>query len=416
MSNISTFSILFWIKKSKTKSGKAPLFARVTINRQRTEISIHRKVSILEWNPECQLSTAKTQEGKALNADLAIIKAKLLGCQSRLEARGEEVTAEKIKNEYCGKRTESKTIIQAFDFKLDRLKEEVQKNKKAPATLDKYEYTKSKVVSFLKHTQKISDKRLSEITFSFAPDFEHYLSVTLGLDNNTSMKYLSRTKSVLKMAAERGWIPGNPIAGFKCDFIERDPLRLESHELKIIYEKQFTIRRLEEARDIYLFMCYTGFAYIDTYELTEKNIFWGIDKRKWIARDRQKTDGTECVPLLDIPLQIIEKYKSHPYCLNTGKLLPVNSNQRFNAYLKEIADTCGIEKELTTHTGRHTFATTITLENDVPLETVGKMLGHRSIRSTQRYARVTKKKISNNMNELRMKLDNNNPLQKNGTY
>jgi site-specific recombinase XerD len=219
------------------------------------------------------------------------------------------------------------------------------------------------------------------------------------------MKYLSRTKSVLKMATEREWIPTNPIASFKCSFIERDPLRLELHELETLYNKEIKIRRLEEARDIYVFMCYTGFAYIDTFQLTGKNIFWGIDKRKSIARDRQKTDGTECVPLLEIPLEILQKYKDHPYCLNSGKLLPVNSNQRFNAYLKEIADICGIEKELTTHTGRHTFATTVTLENDVPLETVGKMLGHRSIRSTQRYARVTKKKISNNMNELRLKLN-----------
>jgi len=125
---------------------------------------------------------------------------------------------------------------------------------------------------------------------------------------------------------------------------------------------------------------------------------------EWIAKDRQKTDGFESVPLLDIPLAIIEKYKSHPYCISTGKLLPVNTNQRFNAYLKEIAAICNINKELTTHSGRHTFATSVTLENDVPMETVGKMLGHHSIKSTQRYARVTRNKINRNMNDLKEKL------------
>jgi site-specific recombinase XerD len=405
MLSLQTFSILFWIKKNQIKHGKAPIFARVTVDSRRAEISTHRSVSIVEWNPEAQMVISKSQEAKALNSELSIIKARLLSCQSKLESRGETITADKIKNEYIGKRPEQKTILQAFDYKLKLLKEEVQKQKKAPATLDKYEYTKDKVKAFIRHQYKAPDKLLNEITFSFATDFEFYLSVSLALDNNTSMKYLSRRKSVLKMATEREWIPTNPIASFKCSFIERDPLRLELHELETLYNKEIKIRRLEEARDIYVFMCYTGFAYIDTFQLTGKNIFWGIDKRKSIARDRQKTDGTECVPLLEIPLEILQKYKDHPYCLNSGKLLPVNSNQRFNAYLKEIADICGIEKELTTHTGRHTFATTVTLENDVPLETVGKMLGHRSIRSTQRYARVTKKKISNNMNELRLKLN-----------
>ena len=218
------------------------------------------------------------------------------------------------------------------------------------------------------------------------------------------MKYVSMTKSIFLMANQRGWITTNPVDSFSCTFEWSDPLRLEMHELEAMYLKEIKTRRLEEARDTYVFMCYTGFAFIDAFQLTEENIFWGIDKQKWIARDRQKTDGTECVPLLDIPLAILEKYKQHPYCQNTGKLLPIHSNQRFNGYLKEIADICGINKELTTHTARHTFATTVTLENNVPLETVGKMLGHKSIKSTQRYARVTRKKICNDMTALKTKL------------
>jgi site-specific recombinase XerD len=405
-----TFSILFWLEKNRVKNGKASLIARITVNGKRAEISTHRKASILEWNPEAQIIISKSQEAKDINNHLAIMKVKILNCQSKLEARGETITAEAIKNEYVGKRIERRTICQGFAFKLRLLKEEVARKKKAEATYDKYDYTLQKIKSFLKHNFKVSDKPLDEIRFSFINDFEHYLSITLNLDNNTTMKYISRTKTVFKMAVERDWIPSNPIASFRCSFIEREPLRLELDELYTLYEKPITIKRLEEARDIYVFMCFTGFAYIDTFGLTSENIFWGIDKQKWITKNRQKTEGAECVPLLPIPLEIIEKYKTHPYCCQSGKLLPVNSNQKFNGYLKEIAAICGINKELTTHTGRHTFATTVTLENDVPLETVGKMLGHRSIKSTQRYARVTKKKISNNMNDLRSKLF---PLTKN---
>ena len=400
----STFSILFWIEKSRLKNGKAPLSARITVDGKRAEISTHRKVSLLEWDTDAQMLVSKSQEAKDTNNYLAIMKAKLLSCQSKLEARGEDITAEKIKNEYVGVRAERKTIADAFAFKLKLLKEEIEKEKKVQATYVKYEYTLDKIKSFLQAQYKVTGMYLDEVKFSFINDLEHYLSITLNLDNNTSMKHISRTKTVFKMALERGWVLKNPISTFRCTFIERDPLRLEMEELVTLYEKPITIKKYEEARDCYVFMCYTGFAYIDAYGMTDENIFWGIDKQLWISRNRQKTDGTECVPLLPTALEIINKYKSHPACINKGKLLPLTSNQKFNEYLKAIAAICEINKELTTHTGRHTFATTVTLENDVPIETVGKMLGHRSLKSTQRYARVTRKKIHNNMNDLRAKL------------
>jgi integrase len=399
-----TFSILFWIEKNRIKNGKASLIARITVNGKRAEISTHRKVSISEWNPEAQMVMAKSQEAKDINNHLAIMKARILSCQSKLEVRDAIITAEAIKNEYVGKRPDRKTLMQAFTLFLKLMQEKVNMKKRASGTYIKYDHTSKKIQSFLQHTYNVSDKNLEEIEFSFAPDFEHYLTCILNLDNNTAMKYISRTKSVFKWAKERGWIISSPIDSYKCSFIEKEPVILELHELMAMYEKPMPVKRLEEARDIYVFMCFTGFAYLDCYNLTPENIYWGIDKQKWITKDRQKTNSAESVPLLPIPLDIIEKYKTHPYCLNTKKLLPLNSNQRFNSYLKEIAAISGINKELTTHTGRHTFGTTVTLENDVPLETVSKMLGHRSIRSTQRYARVTKKKISNNMNDLKNKL------------
>ena len=161
---------------------------------------------------------------------------------------------------------------------------------------------------------------------------------------------------------------------------------------------------MEEVKDVFLFCCFTGYAYLDVFNLTHNNIIQGIDGEKWIVKNRVKNDNPERVPLLPIALEIVEKYKTHPYCEINDRLLPVNSNARFNGYLKEVAAICGIKKHLTTHTARHTFATTVTLEHDVPLETVSQMLGHKSIRTTQLYAKITQRKISNNMKELKNRL------------
>ncbi|RYE34037.1 MAG: hypothetical protein EOP48_30585, partial [Sphingobacteriales bacterium] len=138
--------------------------------------------------------------------------------------------------------------------------------------------------------------------------------------------------------------------------------------------------------------------------IEEVDIITGIDGKKWINKDRKKTDNPELVPILPIAEEIISKYREHPHCVVNNKLLKVNSNQKYNAYLKEIANVCGIKKKLTTHIARHTFATTVTLENDVPLESVSKMLGHKSIKSTQIYAKASQKKIANNMDVLTEKL------------
>ena len=179
---------------------------------------------------------------------------------------------------------------------------------------------------------------------------------------------------------------------------------LDQVEIDAIANKEFKIERLSLVRDIFLFSCYTGLAYIDVKQLTDKNIVLGIDGERWIGTHRQKTDSPSNVPLLPFAEAILLKYKEHPQCLNNGLLLPVLSNQKMNSYLKEIGDVCGINKELTFHIARHTFATTITLTNGVSIESVSKMLGHRSIKTTQHYAKIVDKKVSEDMSALKIKL------------
>ncbi|WP_443939193.1 site-specific integrase [Pedobacter sp. MW01-1-1] len=292
--------------------------------------------------------------------------------------------------------------MQAFDLHNGAFSEKLSMGKGSTGTLKRYERLREKIISFLKAKTNKLDINLDEIQYSTASDFFHYLIVQ-GLDSNTSYKYVKTLKQVIKKAVDQGWISHNTINGFKCSYKDPDREFLEMHEVMTMYLKEISNPRLSEVRDAYIFCCFTGFAYETVYALEKENIFKAIDGKLWISKERAKTGTEEIIPLLPIPLAIIKKYENHPYCINKKKLLPINCNQRYNSYLKEVADICGINKKLTTHTARHTFATTVTLENDVPIETVSKMLGHKDLRTTQIYAKITRLKISNNMNVLQEK-------------
>lgn len=182
------------------------------------------------------------------------------------------------------------------------------------------------------------------------------------------------------------------------------PEFLTEHEINKVATKKFNSGRLSQIRDVFLFCCYTGPAFADVEKLKPSEIGIGIDGGKWIFTNRQKTDTLSRIPLLPLAVDILEKYQGHPTIVNSNRVLPVISNQKYNEYLKEIAGICGIHKKMTSHTARHTFATTITLSNGVPMESVSKMLGHKNIKTTQHYAKVLDKKISDDMNLLRTKI------------
>ena len=196
----------------------------------------------------------------------------------------------------------------------------------------------------------------------------------------------------------------NPFVNYKAKVKEVERAYLVQEEIQAIVDKEFATERLNQVKDIFLYSCFTGLAYIDVKQLTRSNIGLGIDGGKWIFTNRQKTDTRSNISLLPIAEEILDKYKQHPQCLNEGKLLPVLSNQKMNSYLKEIADLCEINKELTFHIARHTFATTVTLTNGVPIESVSKMLGHKNLRTTQHYAKILDRKVSDDMKMLRSKL------------
>jgi len=223
-------------------------------------------------------------------------------------------------------------------------------------------------------------------------------------DHNTTMKYLSNFKKIVIICLKNGWLTKDPFYGFKLARKEVVREFLTDEELGLIRSKYFSMERISQVRDIFLFSCYTGLAYADVKKLKRSEICVGVDGEKWIFTSRQKTDTLSRIPLLTQAIEILDRYKNYPTCDNQDSLLPVLSNQKMNAYLKEIADCCGIQKPFTYHTARHTFATTITLSNGVPIETVSKMLGHRNLKTTQHYAKILDKKVGEDMRRLKEKL------------
>ena len=221
---------------------------------------------------------------------------------------------------------------------------------------------------------------------------------------NTVMKHIERLRKMVNIAIRNEWIMKDPFAKFKPSYTKTTREFLSETEIETLESKEFSIERLRQVKDLFIFSCYTGLSYIDVMKLTKTNICRGIDGELWINTSRQKTDNTVRVPLLPKALEIIELYENNPRALAKGTLFPNISNQKLNSYLKEIADVCGITKNLTFHLARHTFATTVTLTNGVPMETVSKLLGHSSIRTTQIYAKVIEKKVSEDMQHLRERI------------
>ncbi len=391
----------------KSKDGMLSLDVRITVNFKRAVISLGQKVPEKLWYQEAGRMKGSTQDARLLNNAIEQCKVKLRHLFNSLELQGEEVTVEMLKDAYQGKTEQPKTLLNAIDFVIERFEKKVEKQHRSIASLKKLRTIRAKTVNFIQHQYKAKDLRLDKIRFAFAEDFVDYLMLDEDINGNTAKKYLKHVKHAIKTGVERNWIPTNPIQTYKCGYIDPERDILTEQEIMTLYSKHFEIKRLEEIKDVYLFMCFTGFAYKDTSLLTTDHIVNFFDGQLWIVKNRQKVTSTICretVPLLPIAKEIIEKYADHPVRKTKGLLLPVLSNQKYNAYLKEAVTICGINKTLTTHTARHTFATTVTLANGVPIETVSALLGHKSIKTTKIYAKIVAQKIGDDMNELKKKL------------
>jgi len=402
-------SILFYVKRAKPNNdGNCPIYARITVQSKRFEFSTNKFINPEKWSNVGAKIKGTNEEARTINSHLDFIKNQVNEAEKKLFKKDITVTSENLKNELFGTGTKKRMIIPIFQDHNDKIKSLVGQEY-APGTLERYETSLKHTKEFLQWKYSVSDFDITAIDHAFITDYEYFLRSVRKCANNTAVKYIKNFKKIIRICLANGWLDKDPFANYKSKVREVERDFLSQEEVQNIYTKKFATERLNLVSDIFVFSCFTGLAYIDVKNLMQSNISLGIDGKKWIFTHRQKTESPSRIPLLQIPEEIIRKYSDNPQCINEDRLLPVLSNQKMNSYLKEIADVCGINKELTFHIARHTFATTITLTNGVPIESVSKMLGHKSLRTTQHYAKILDKKVSDDMQLLRDKFQINIP-------
>ena len=403
MNNKSTFSILFVAQKGKLKAnGKAPILARVTVNGEMVHLATRLDVDPDRWlGKECR-TLGKSAEDKYINETLDNYRNVIRNKYNELFFRGEAITAMRLKSILTSRSDEAKRLLVLFDEFNEDYKALVGKET-THKTYTRYLLTRRRLAEFMAAKYKVKDILLTDINTKFINDFYIYLRTVDGKNgHNYHMKMIQRFRTVFKTAKDNGWVQTDPFGGFKISMEETHREHLTIDELGALMSKEITSERLQRVKDIFVFSCFTGLAYTDVRGLKKSEVVMGNDGRLWIDTRRDKTKVAVYVPLLDIPRAILERYAD---TTSHDRLLSIPANQKVNDYLKEIAAICGIDKNLTFHIARHTFATTVTLENGVALETVQKMLGHKNIRTTQVYAKMTKRRIGMEMENLADVLD-----------
>ena len=404
MTTFSVLNISFLIRKNRTnKQGEAPIYMRISIDQGRAEIATGRYIHPVNWNGKQNKAFPKKKGGTQINQFLEVLKNGVFDHHTVMIKKGEYISAKALKNRFLGIEDDKRTIVDVFEYHNKKISE-LSGISYSPTTIQRYVTTLDHIKSFIKHQYALEDVALNQLKFSFISDLEHYFRTVRKCNNNTTYKYIKNFKKVINIAIRNEWLEKDPFAKYKASLVEVKREFLSKEELHKLEQLKLNISRLDNVRDIFVFSCYSGLAYIDVTNLTMDNIRKGIDGNLWIITQRQKTKVPSNVPLLPKALDIINKYKFYPAKKSEEHILPHLSNQKLNAYLKELADLASINKNLTFHTARHTFATTITLANGVPIETISSMLGHKNIRTTQIYSKVINEKVSHDMNELRKKI------------
>ncbi len=393
----STFRVLFYLRKNYVnKQGRTAIMIRITIGGDIVQFSSKIDIEPHMWNTPTSRLNGRSAEAQQINNKLDNIRSSIIQHYREISDREVSVTAEKIRNAFLGIVAKGETLLQIFDKHIEDC-ERLVGISKSKATLQKYKVTRTRITDFMMQRYNIKDISVKEINHMFITDFETFLRVESKCNNNTTAKFIQFFKRIIIIARNNGWLLHDPFANYKIQLKAVDRGFLSQEDIAAIAQKEFDTERLDQVRDIFLFSCFTGLAYIDISNLKTENIRKSFDGNMWIMTKRQKTNTSVNVPLMTIPRMILQKYEGK---LGGTKILPVISNQKTNAYLKEIGDICGIDKKLTFHLARHTFATTTTLAKGIPIETVSKMLGHTNIKTTQIYARITNDKISKDMEGL----------------
>ncbi len=408
MRSNSTFSVLFWLYSSRSKNGNAPIYARISVNGKKLNISLKRRIQINEWDSNKQRVKSSSIHAKSTNQYLDEFYSGLFHSFQQLRIEGKHITPQNIKARFMDEELDNPhfTMKELVAYHNSNMFPKLHGN-----TSRLYLTSQKYIFLFLKMKLKKDDIRLDELNYKFILDFENFLRrhtpnhYQKQIGNNAVMKHIQRLRKMVSLAYRLEWIDKDPFRQFKQRLTPTNRGYLGAEELQAIEELELQCKRLKTVRDLFVFSCYTGVCYTDLMLLTEDNVIMGLDKKYWIITKRQKTHNPVKIPLLKKALDLIERYKRDPGAIVNNTLFPRISNQKMNAYLKEIANEAKIKKNLTFHMARHTFATTVTLTNGVPIETISKMLGHRKLTTTQIYAKVLERKVGEDMEVLRSKLE-----------
>ena len=394
-----SFRVLFFLKKTRLlKNGEASVCMRITVNGTRVENNIRKSIDPALWSQAKETARGKSRRACDLNTYIEEARIRLYQIFCELEQQNRPATAHLLQELFFGqeKPEEVRTLLGTMQEHNDQCRALVGTDY-ALITVRRYESCRRYLAELIRQRYGKEDLPLTEVNGELVRAFAFYLKTEKGCQQNTVIRYMKCLKKITNLACANDWMAKDPFLGIR--FHEKEVVRefLTMDELQTIYHKEFPLERLTLVRDVFIFAAFTGLAFIDVQQLAPEHIVRDNNGNLWIRKPRQKTKNMCNIPLLDIPQEILRKYADHPTCRKKGVLLPVPCNQKMNSYLKEIADICMIRKNLTTHTARHSYATSVCLANGVSLENVAKMLGHSNIKMTQHYARVLDSSILRDM-------------------
>lgn len=394
--------LVYIIKTRKLRNGECPVLLRVTIDGAWSDIRINRSVKEEIWDAKLGMCRGKSREANELNEYIRSLHTRLYEIHRNMVLQDELFTPELLLKKLFNRET-TKTVLQFFKEHNEDCRLRIGLDY-AYSTVNRYDNCYKSLQAVIEKECGKSDITFSEFTSQLIRKYELYLTVDKGISLNTLVRYMKVVKKVCTLAIRAGLLKNDPFVGIKFRQPKTHPVFLTKEELEIIMQKEFTLPRIAIVRDVFVFCCFTGLAFVDVSTLKKEHIVMDNEGTYWIRKTREKTENMCDIPLLDVPLEIIRRYENHKICKSKGILLPVMCNQKMNSYLKEIADFCCIDKDITTHTARHTFATTVTLANGVALTNVARMLGHSSTRMTEHYARVLNHNICSDMKMVQSKI------------
>lgn len=401
----TSYGLSFFLKSPQKKTTQIRyIYLRITVDGIPKETSTKTKWDVRRWDQDSGRAVGTKEDARTLNFFLETLTTKINHFKADLINSGHTITANGIIDFVKGKTVSKAKVLEEFQLHNDEMQALVEKKEFAKGTHTRYVTARSHIMEFIQFKYKKDDIEFRELNYEFVTDYEFYLKTVRNCSNNTTLKYISNFKKIVLRAVAKEIIPKDPFTLFKGKKIRIKKYPLTKAELKLIENKHISNQRLSRIRDIFIFQCYTGLAYIDVYQLKKTDIKEGVDGRLWIMDNRQKTKSHTDIPLLPKALEIMEKYKDDPVCIEKGTVLPVKSNQKMNDYLKEIADLSNVNCELSTHKARRTFASTVTLNNGVPIHIVKQLLGHHSVKQTEEYAITEHESISKEMTGLRERL------------